>query len=118
MTRQAWSLLYRRQQARRDMPEYVEVWRPVRTTDSAGGFTEVFARVATTPGRIDALSESSALIAERLGQKASATIVLPHDVTVVAGDELRIGANRYSFVGSDSGKSGAASLAVTVAEAR
>ena len=101
MTRQTWSLLKRRQMARRDMPEYIEVWRPTRTTDSEGGFTEAFVRVATSPGRVDALNESSALIAERLGQRASATIVLPHDVSVVAGDELRIGSNRYSFVGSD-----------------
>lgn len=118
MTRQTWSLLYRRQMARRDLPEYVEVWRPVRTTDSQGGFTEVYARVATTPGRIDSLSESSALIAERLGQTATATILLPHDVEVVAGDELRIGTNRYSFVGSDSGKSNPVLLSVAVAEAR
>lgn len=118
MTRQTWSLLKRRQMARRDMPELIEVWRPVRTTDSAGGFTEVYARVATTPGRVDGLTEAAALVAERLGQRASATIVLPHDVSVVAGDELRIGASRFSFVGSDSGASNAVTLSVTVAEAR
>ena len=118
MTRQTWSLLYRRQRARRDLPELVEVWRPTRTTDAAGGFTEVYARVATSPGRVDRLTEASALIAERLGQKASATIMLPHDVDVLPGDELRIGAARFSYVGSDAGASSPVLLAVTVAEAR
>ena len=118
MTRQTWSLLYRRQRARRDLPEMVEVWRPVRTTDSAGGWTEVYGRVATSPGRVDGLSEGAALIAERLGQKASATVVLPHDVSVVTGDELRIGAARFSYVGSDVGASNPVTLSVIVAEAR
>jgi len=118
LTRQTWSLLKRRQMARRDLPELVEVWRPTRTTDAAGGFTEAYARVATSPGRVDRLTEASALIAERLGQKASATVVLPHDVEVVAGDELRIGAAVFSFVGSDYGASNPVLLSVTVAEAR
>jgi hypothetical protein len=118
MTRQTWSLLYRRQRARRDLPELVEVWRPTRTTDAAGGWTEVYARVATSPGRVDGLTEGAALIAERLGQKASATVVLPHDVAVIAGDELRIGSARFSYVGSDAGASHPVTLSVVVAEAR
>jgi head-tail adaptor len=118
MSRQTWSLLMRRQREQRNLPETVEVWRPTRTTDSAGGFSESYSRVTTAPGRVDRLSEASALIAERLGQKASATIVLPFDVAVTAGDELRVGAARYSFVGSDAGSTDPVTLSVAVAEAR
>jgi len=39
-------------------------------------------------------------------------------VDVLPGDELRIGAARFSYVGSDAGASSPVLLAVTVAEAR
>jgi len=116
--RQTWALLSKRLRAQRNLPEVVEVWRPTRTTDSEGGFTEAFTRVATLPGRVDRMDESAAQIAERLGQRASAVIVLPHDADVIAGDELRIGTHAYSFVGSDVGVTRPVTLSVTVAEAR
>lgn len=115
MSRQSWALLMRRRTVRRTFVEQVELWRPTRASDGQGGITETVARVATWPGRVEPVNERSALVAERLGLIASAIVVLPHNASVLPGDELRVNGMRFGFVGSDEGTSEPLSLRVSVA---
>lgn len=113
-----WRLAALRGLALRQMPETVEVWRGTPVVDGKGGTTTTLARATTMPGRVEAPNERSQIIADRMGVVASAVVVLPHDASPRAGDELRVGTHRYTFVGSDDALTRATELRCIVTEVR
>lgn len=115
MSRQTWALLAKRNRARRDLTEKVEVWRSSSSSDGQGGLTAgAPARVATLPGKVEPVTERAATVADRIGVVAAAVIVFPFDAIPATGDEYRVGGERYAFVGSDVGTTNAATVRVVV----
>lgn len=83
------------------MPETVHVQRLTRVTDSAGGWSEVWATVATTEGRLaeEAWKDAEQEIAGRTGAVYKVVITLPYDTELTEQDRLQIDSVQYQVIG-------------------
>lgn len=77
------------------MSETVYVQRITRTSDSAGGASEVWSTVATVAGRVALASGREQVAANRLGSVTSYVVTLPADTEVLHGDQLQVNGVQY-----------------------
>jgi len=77
--------------------ETVYVQRLTRTSDEAGGSSEVWATVATVSGNLVQSGGNERVIADRIGAVLTYTASLPYDTDVRQGDQLQINGRQYKI---------------------
>ena len=87
-----------RDEQEKNMPETVYIQRLMRTSDSAGGWSEAWQTVATTQGRVAAARGRELELGSKLTSAVTYTVTLPHDAVVEQTDQLQINGQQYQVL--------------------
>ena len=85
------------------LTESAEVWRSGDVDDQMGGITELpKTKIYTTNARIGAVGRDPAerIIAEKISGSAAYVIWLPLALTILIGDEIRVGSRIFIVYGT------------------
>lgn len=97
-------LLRARADARRLLPENVQIWRAAYTPDGKGGQTTSWTMHSEGPGRLAPMRGSEQeYYADKIGTVQGWVISVTPDRAVLADDQLRIGARTFEVVDTDYG---------------
>jgi len=97
-----------RQTADEYLPDAISVWRATRASDSGGGQTSTFARVASLRGRkspLTTVESEEQVYADRLGGNQGWWLSLPRGTDVRLGDQLRSDGLTFEVVSTDASRS-------------
>lgn len=79
------------------LPDTCQVQRATKASDGAGGFTEVWATVATVACRLSPSGGAEKIIAEKLSQVNPVTITVPVGTSVQTGDRIVVRGRIFEF---------------------
>ena len=85
------------------LTESAEVWRAADVDDQMGGITELpKTKIYSTSARIAAVGRDPAekIIAEKIGGSVPYVIWLPITLTILIGDEIRVGSRIFIVYGT------------------